>query len=183
MYTYNKINIREFLNLDNKEITEIMNFINEENKSYNSPIITAKDLVNRFKKRKDIYSYIFILKNNNIVGGFRYYKTTIKDKILLRRFIYKNGTYYCIQAVFVLPKYRKQGICSQLINYFFESINKKYDSLSFRTILAVDKKNIPAIKCYTKNGFKKVIERKVTNKLLDTNNYTEYFSEYLMIKV
>ena len=35
---------------------------------------------------------------------------------------------------------------------------------------------------YTKNGFKNVIERKVTNKLLDTNDYSKYFSEYLMIK-
>ena len=48
--------------------------------------------------------------------------------------------------------------------------------------LAVDKSNINALKAYEKFGFKKIIERKVTNKLVGSNDYTEYFVEYLMIK-
>ena len=183
MYSFKTIPIKEFLNQGNKEIDEIMNFINDENKAYNSPKINVKDFVNKFKNRKNEYLYFVIFKNNKIAGGFRFYKILIKDKILLNRFIYKNGLYYCIQSVYVLPNYRKQGICTELINNFFKKINNN-SSLKghFETILAVDKKNIPAIKCYKKNGFKEVIERKVTNKLLDTNNYTEYFAEYLMIR-
>ena len=184
MHTYKIVKIKNFLKLNNKEKSAINNFLNEENRSYKSPIIPIKKFVERFatglpsfRKKKNTYFYIFILENGIIVGGFRYYKITIHDKTLFRRFIYKNGIYFCIQSVFVLPKYRKQGLCSKLIKYFLTHVNSKYE-----TALAVEKDNIPAIKCYTKNGFKKVIERKVTNKLVGTNNYTEYFVEYLMLK-
>lgn len=181
MYSFKMIPIRDFLDLSKNEISEIMNFINEENKAYNSPKIIVKDFVNKFKNRKDEYLYFFIFKDNKIAGGFRFYKILIKDKILLHRFTYKNGLYYCIQSVYVLPNYRKQGICTELISNFFKSNNLSPKD-TFETILAVDKKNIPAFKCYKKNGFKEVIERKVTNKLVGTSNYTEYFTEYLMIR-
>ena len=182
MYSFKTIPIKDFLNQSNKEIDEIMDLINEENKAYGSIKINIKDFVNKYKNRKDEYSYFFIIKNKKIVGGLRFYKILIKDKILLNRFIYKNGLYYCIQSVFVLPDYRRKGICTKLIKNFLKKINNSSLKSTFETILAVDKKNIPAFKCYKKNGFKEVIERKVTNKLVGTNNYTEYFTEYLMIR-
>ena len=112
MHTYKIVKIKNFLKLNNKEISTISNFLNEENRTYKSPIIPIKKFVERFEKKKNTYYYIFILENGIIIGGFRYYKITIHDKTLFRRFIYKNGIYYCIQSVFVLPKYRKQSICS-----------------------------------------------------------------------
>jgi len=175
------IPIKDFLSLGKNEINEIMSFINKENKAYNSPKINIKDFVNKFINRKDKYSYFFIYKNNKIAGGFRFYKVLVEDKILLHRFTYKNGLYYCIQSVYVLPNYRRRGICTELISNFFKSNNLSPID-TFETILAVDKKNIPAFKCYKKNGFNEVIERKVTNKLVGTNNYTEYFTEYLMVR-
>lgn len=177
------IPINEFLSQSKKQIDEIMNFINNENIFWNSPEINIIDFVNKFKNSKYEYSYLFILKDNKIVGGFRYYKVLIKDKILLNRFVYKNGLYYCIQSVYVLPNYRRQGICTELISNFLKNINSNLQPKdSFEIILAVDKKNINAYNCYKKNGFEEVIERKVTNKLIGTNNYTEYFTEYLMIR-
>jgi GNAT superfamily N-acetyltransferase len=183
MYSFKIIAVKDFLNLSKNEIKEIMTFINKENKDYNSPKINIKDFVNKFKDRKDEYSYFFIFKDNIIVGGFRFYKILIKDKILLGRFIYKNGLYYCIQSVYVLSNYRRKGICTLLLSNFFKIIDSNLQHKnSFETILAVDKENISAFKCYKKNGFNEVIERKVTNKLVGSNNYTEYFTEYLMIR-
>ena len=183
MYSFKMIPIKDFLDLSKNEINEIMIIINKENKAYNSPKINIEDFVNKFKNRKDEYSYFFIFKDNKIVGGFRYYKILVRDKILLRRFIYKNGLYYCIQSVYVLSNYRRQGICTHLLNNFFKIIDSNLQPKnSFETILAVDKENISAFKCYKKNGFKEVIERKVTNKLVVSNNYIEYFTEYLMIR-
>ena len=50
-----------------------------------------------------------------------------------------------------------------------------------KCILAVDKENKFGIKAYERNKFKKIIERKVTNKILDNNIYSEKFTEYLML--
>ena len=176
MLTFNIISLKNLEKLKKNDINEILNFINIENKSYKSPELSLDEFIKKYKNNKNDIYYIFILENKKIVGGFRYYKTNIKDKLLLNRFIYKNGLYYVIQSVFVLSQYRRKGFCSMLLKYFFKEINPS------KTILAVEAKNKNAIKCYQKNGFIKIVERKIINKILDSTDKSIIDKEFLMIK-
>lgn len=172
MITFKIINKNNINKLTKKELNQIIYFLNIENKFYDLHKLKKSDFTNRLINK---YSYIFIFENEQILGGFRYFKKIIKDRILLNRFIYKNGTYYVIQSVFILSKFRGKGFCSKLLQYFFEKISPR------KTVIAVDSKNKIAIKCYLKNGFKKIVERKITNKFIDTNKIN-IDKEFLLIK-
>ena len=172
MITFKIINKNNINKLTKKELNQIIYFLNIENKFYDLHKLKKSDFKNRLINK---YSYIFIFENEQILGGFRYFKKIIKDRILLNRFIYKNGTYYVIQSAFILPKFRGKGFCSKLLQYFFEKISPQ------KTVIAVDSKNKIAIKCYLKNGFKKIVERKIINKSLDSNKIN-IDKEFLLIK-
>lgn len=161
---------------DSKELLEIKKFINLNNKywNFNDNFV---DFIERLNRLPYSVYFLFLFFNKTVIGGFRYYKIKVNDKILLNRFIYKNGSYYCVQEVFVIEKYRGKKILDKLFAYF-ENINKK----KYKIILAVDKSNTIAIKAYERNNFRKIMKRKVTNKLIKTNTYSEYFVEYLMEK-
>lgn len=176
MYKLSIISISDIDKLKKQKLVAFENFINELNKYWNNND-TFKDLIIRLKKRKNFnYYYIFLSYNEKIIGGFRYFKKKIEDKILFNRFVYKNDTYYHIQGVFIINEYRGKGILDKLFKYFFHHIGKNK-----KCILAVDKENTIAIKAYQRNKFKKIIERKVTNKILDRNIYSENYVEYLML--
>lgn len=176
MYKLTIINISNIDKLKKQKLVAFENFIKELNKYWDNND-TFKNLIDRLKKRKMYnYYYIFLSHNEKIIGGFRYFKKNIEDKILFNRFVYKNGTYYHIQEVFVINGYRGKGILDKLFKYFFHNIGKNK-----KCILAVDKENKFGIKAYERNKFKKIIERKVTNKILDNNIYSEKFTEYLML--
>ena len=176
MYKLLTIKSSNINKIDKNKFLQIKTFINLMNKYWNHKD-TFENLIKRLNRRKYTVYFILLFDDNKVVGGFRYYKTHIKDKILLNRFLYKNGYYYCIQEVFVIDEYRGKGILDKLFTIFFTKISKKAHG-----ILAVEKSNKFAIKAYERNKFKKVIERKVTNKLLDSNTYSENFIEYLMIR-
>ena len=163
-----KDELENLLNIEHKHYAKFYNKIN---------LIKNIDLDEYIKIQRDANDLYFLLyyKEKKLVGRIEYHEYTVNDKIV-KRFIYKNGTYLWIKNVFVLEEYRRQGILHNIFDYIFKNISNKNVALS------VDKSNINALKAYEKFGFKKIIERKVTNKLVGSNDYTEYFVEYLMIK-
>ena len=91
------------------------------------------------KKQKhidqDANVYLFVLhKKNTIVATMRVY-------------IYKRKIY--INLVHTSEKYRGKGICQALTNFMIEYTRNKIKLYE----LEVLDTNIPAIKCYEKNGF------------------------------
>ncbi len=62
-----------------------------------------------------------------------------------------------IEEVFVLPKYRKQGVALALVNEVFLRLKEKGTKKIF---LEVRENNILARKLYEKRGFSKINERK-----------------------
>jgi ribosomal protein S18 acetylase RimI-like enzyme len=164
-----KDELEDLLNIEHKHFA---NFYNKNN------LIKKIDLDEYIKSNRDVNDLYFLLyyKEKKLVGRIEYHEHTVNNKIIRNRFIYKNGTYLWIKNVFVLEEYRRQGILHNIFDYLFKNISNKNVALS------VDKSNINALKAYEKFGLKKIIERKVTNKLVGSNDYTEYFVEYLMIK-
>jgi ribosomal protein S18 acetylase RimI-like enzyme len=160
---------------------ELENLLNIEHKHwanfYNKDLIKKINL-DEYINRNRIKNLHFLLyyKEKKLVGRIEYHEYNVNDKIIKNRFIYKNGIYLWIKSVFVLEEYRRQGILHNIFDYLLKNISNK------NVALAVDKSNINALKAYEKFGFKKIIERKVTNKLVGSNDCTEYFVEYLMTK-
>lgn len=60
----------------------------------------------------------------------------------------RNGS-YSLENVSIIPEYRGRGLCTK----FLECIMKKYKETIFLNVLQT---NEPAIKCYTKLGFKEI---------------------------
>jgi predicted GNAT family acetyltransferase len=68
----------------------------------------------------------------------------------------KSDKTYTLQSVSIIPEYRGKGLCTQ----FLECVLKKYsDKTVFLNVLI---NNEPAVKCYTKLGFKEVDRGKST---------------------
>jgi len=64
--------------------------------------------------------------------------------------IKKQDTYIHIQSLVVMPKYFRQGIAQQLLDYIYNKIpSKKY-------VVETGIGNIPAVNLYLKNGFVEV---------------------------
>lgn len=90
---------------------------------------------------KDSYYYFVVTDNDNIVGYF-------SAELLVDHFD--------ILAIAVLPKYRKQGIASKLLNVFLDICILKNINEIF---LEVRCNNCIAINFYEKHGFKKISVR------------------------
>lgn len=62
----------------------------------------------------------------------------------------KSDETYSLQNVFIEPEYRGRGLCTK----FLECVLARYsDKIVFLSVLI---NNEPAIKCYTKMGFKEI---------------------------
>jgi len=167
--------IKQLQKLNEEEINKIQDLINEEAKYWKGNKVDFRNIIKRERLKNHIFVFIYI--DNKVVAKLRYFLKEIKDKILLYRFVYKNGKFSFIQSVFVSSKYRNKRLCSKLFDYLNKNIKKTY-----KQALAVDNINKKAIKCYEKNNFKKIIERNVNNKIINTKKYSEKFKEFLMIR-
>lgn len=101
--------------------------------------------VNLNKMESKLYSKAYSLIDNNNILGRCVLTKKIKGK-------YKN--YYNLNNVIIYSKFRGKGYCSIMIKKVM-NLYKKYN-----IYLEVNKKNIPAFKCYKKAGFKKLLEMK-----------------------
>jgi ribosomal protein S18 acetylase RimI-like enzyme len=87
-------------------------------------------------------------KENSTVTSYGYFdgELEIGHAALRKR---RDGS-YSLENVSILEKYRGRGLCTK----FLQCIMKKYsDKTIFLDVLI---KNEPAIKCYTKLGFKEI---------------------------
>ena len=114
--------------------------------------LSYKEIKNKYKtKLENKKQDLFIITYNNIDIGFVQiykYNNDIKFKN------YKNIYEY---DVFIgEEEYLSKGIGSRCINKINEKIYKEYNANTI--LLRVFKKNIRAIKCYEKNGFKNIYE-------------------------
>ena len=96
---------------------------------------------------KDYKGFIY-LNNNEVVG-----------------YINVNTKQACIQAIEVMPKYRKQGLSKQLLDVCVNELKA--------TNLSVNKKNKLAHDIYTKYGFKTYEEDKYMNYMSLNDNVFE----------
>ena len=87
----------------------------------------------------DITTYFIIYKKDDIIYTTRFYYNLVKKSAY-------------INTVYTNPLYRGQKICQSSISYLIE-LTKKYIK---KYELEVDINNLPAIKCYETNGFKKI---------------------------
>ena len=74
-----------------------------------------------------------LIHNHKYIGSVRYYK---------------QNTFIKISVLYIVPKYRKQGLAFNMLNFIINK-NNKY-------LLNVHYKNKSAIALYTKLGFKKL---------------------------
>jgi ribosomal protein S18 acetylase RimI-like enzyme len=107
----------------------------------------GKNIVNTDLSRKEQTYYQFILNKSNVVG----YVRVITDKKVRK-----------INSVVISPVNRGQGLCQKLVSLVLnnteaQSILSTIKGLPKSATLSVDVKNIAAIKCYEKLGFKGII--------------------------
>jgi len=129
-------NVHEILDLEKTNPKFIKN-LETSIKTYKSDSkFQITDLIEETKTyRPDANVYLFVLhKKNTIVATMRVY-------------IYKRKIY--INLVHTTEKYRGKGICQALTNFMIEYTRNKIKLYE----LEVLDTNIPAIKCYEKNGF------------------------------
>ena len=72
-----------------------------------------------------------------------------KENKIAHATLRKKRDGYSLQNVSIIPEYRGRGLCTK----FLECILKKYEEPIFLSVLIT---NEPAIKCYTKLGFKEI---------------------------
>tara|TARA_B110000208_G_scaffold191192_2_gene257286 strand:+ start:2786 stop:3307 length:522 start_codon:yes stop_codon:yes gene_type:complete len=170
------LKLNDILKLNIKEKQKIEDIFNEENTYYNTKLIKIDNQINKLLKHNNKYYYLFIYKDKKIIAKLRFYIKKIIDKILLGRFIYKNDTYCFIQQVFVSNRYRQKGLCSIMLKYLDNKVR-------YKKVLAVEKENIKAIKCYKKNKFKN-IKFEYDNKMVNEWKLNDIIinDEYLLIK-
>ena len=97
-----------------------------------------------------------VLQNSNL--GF--YLLAEKDEQIIASLMitnewsdWRNGMFWWIQSVYVLPDYRRKGIYSKLYEHIKELVSVKANVLGFR--LYVEKNNNTAITTYKSLGMKK----------------------------
>jgi predicted GNAT family acetyltransferase len=61
-----------------------------------------------------------------------------------------SGDTYTLQNVSIIPEHRGKGLCTK----FLECVMKKYSGKTVFLNVLID--NEPAVKCYTKLGFKEI---------------------------
>ena len=106
-----------------------------------SPNFHISNLVKEwiYYRPDDTTTYFIVYKKDVIISTMRFYYNLDK----------KSGYF---NLVYTNPDYRGQKICQTNIEHIINLTNKymkKYE-------LEVDVTNIPAIKCYENNGFKKI---------------------------
>ncbi|OGU11648.1 MAG: GNAT family N-acetyltransferase [Ignavibacteria bacterium GWB2_35_12] len=101
-----------------------------------------------------------VLQNSNL--GF--YLLAEKDEQIIASLMitnewsdWRNGMFWWIQSVYVLPDYRRKGIYSKLYEHIKELVSVKANVLGFR--LYVEKNNNTAITTYKSLGMKKTAYR------------------------
>lgn len=95
------------------------------------------------KKKTNFGGDSYILKNNRneLMGELKTFDYKIKD-----------FDYVLISDVDTLPKYRRKGVATKLLNQAYSDAKKKGKGL----YLLVKQNNDPAIKTYEKNGFQRL---------------------------
>ena len=91
-----------------------------------------------------------LIKTEGLIKYYGYFDGETK----IARCLVKEKTHgvkgsYSLEGVFIEPEYRGRGLCTK----FLECIMKKYKETIFLNVLQT---NEPAIKCYTKLGFKEI---------------------------
>lgn len=121
---------------------------------------------------------VMCFKDNDFVGMARYSK-------VMNFYKYKAdglGNFYYIDNVMVSKKFQGQGFCSKILQKLFE-INPDFE----KYILTVDETNVPAIKCYTRHGFKILDKEKgvmtMYKKLKLDGGKQDYYNKYKNIKL
>lgn len=66
---------------------------------------------------------------------------------------WRDGLFWWVQSVYVIPAYRRKGIYTKMYNYVKDLAEKNPSVCGFR--LYVDESNIRAQKTYNKNGMEK----------------------------
>jgi RimJ/RimL family protein N-acetyltransferase len=134
---------------NNKKFTEALeNAIKIYRKK---PDFHISDLVKEwiYFRPDDVTTYFIVYKKNIIVSTMRFYYN------LELQTAYFN-------LVYTSPEFRGQKICQTNIAYMI-NLTKKYIK---KYELEVDINNLPAVKCYENNGFKKIKKQFKTYHLL-----------------
>ena len=101
-------------------------------------------------------NYIILVNKDTNINGFL--------------IVYKNIDYYELETIVTKKEYRKQGIATNLMNYFIKNYCKKNDTI----LLEVSCENENAINLYKKFEFEIINIRK---------KYYENIDAYIMKKV
>ncbi len=78
---------------------------------------------------------------------------------------WRDGLFWWVQSVFVVPAHRRKGLYSKLYNHVKELAAEDENICGFR--LYVDKENIPAQKTYEKCGMEQtnyILYEEITRK-------------------
>jgi len=153
-YNYKLIDTIDLINLiisDNKFIKNLENTIKIYRNEQDFNILNLiKEHIYHNENNKngyvDIGIYFIIYKDDDIISTLKFIYN-LKKKYGYFNMIYTN------------PKYRGKKICQHNIKYLID-LTKKYIK---KYELEVDVTNIPAIKCYENNGFKKIKKYKMHN--------------------
>jgi RimJ/RimL family protein N-acetyltransferase len=174
---YVKYSISKLIKLDKNKKKEIQKYFDADDKYYKTDKRQLSSYLNKLNCSKYKFNFIFIYNNEKVIGGLKYFKHKVYNNILLDHFEYKNDTYYFIEDVFITNEGRGKNLCSKLLEHLTKVTNDKY-----KQVLVVDTNNEPAVKCYTKNHFKVILERSETVKNIETKKNVTINKEYLMIR-
>lgn len=100
-----------------------------------------KGVVNLIKNPQ--YGCYFVAEQNKIVGSLM---------VTFEWSDWRNGLFWWVQSVYVLPEYRRQGVYSELYKFVKEKAKKESNICGFR--LYVEKDNLIAQKSYKALGMK-----------------------------
>lgn len=115
-------------------------------------VFIKKLAIEDFENFDKTYNIDEYMKNNNYI--ILVYKNS--DKLNGFIIVYKNIDYYELEMIIVSSNCRKQGIATQLLNYFLEIYCQKDNSI----LLEVSVENNRAINLYKKFGFETINIRK-----------------------
>lgn len=119
--------------------TDILNEYADQNQS-NSEYEEIKNL------HRYIKHYLYLFDKDELIAMLNY--QIIKNDSTFEK--YNINDFVHIFNLAINKKYRQRGYCGKLLQELFKIIKMK------NFVLSVDESNIPAIKCYEKNGFKNI---------------------------
>jgi len=121
-----------------------LDFKTSEKKNPPNSIIEMWKNNKSFKKKK--MRICILIHKNRYIGSFRYYKAKFTH---IKSPKYNNKIYTKIMVVYIVPKYRRLGLATKMLNIHLVNMikdNNKY-------LLNVDNANIKASNLYKKLGF------------------------------